>query len=298
MTRTQMQPAERKEIEELIALYEQEHEVRDVYVEGTRDALLIRWLLAELGINDVSVYEIDDICVPASELIGTAPEPSNRLEVITLADKLLSAVPSASSNVTCIIDKDMAAILHDAQETAMLLMTDYANMEMYLYDSVIIKKYLLLVLNRDDDATTLLTVLQPVLVELFLIRVVKYVMDIRKKLLPLDRCCKLLPDNTIQFKSREFIERFLNKFGMRDQLNQFTETLAQFKMNIPEEPRDCMHGHDFTALLGWFLEQKKVAEVLCDEEVIGKNLWGCLTPGDLLKHSMFERLVQRLTVDL
>jgi hypothetical protein len=54
-----MSPDDRRTIEELIARYELEPTLRDIYVEGYTDALFFRWFLQKSNATNAIVYEID-----------------------------------------------------------------------------------------------------------------------------------------------------------------------------------------------------------------------------------------------
>ena len=52
---------ERRTIAELVARYELEPTLRDVYVEGRFDSAVLTWLFRERGCVDAVVYEIDPL---------------------------------------------------------------------------------------------------------------------------------------------------------------------------------------------------------------------------------------------
>lgn len=60
-----MADEKRRRLEELIARYELEPSLCDIYVEGLTDKFLIQWFLDKLGIDNYAIYEIDTVEIPA-----------------------------------------------------------------------------------------------------------------------------------------------------------------------------------------------------------------------------------------
>ena len=60
-----MEPVERRKISEVVQLYRLEPTLRDIYVEGISDNLIIESFLEENNIMGVSIYEIDKIDLPS-----------------------------------------------------------------------------------------------------------------------------------------------------------------------------------------------------------------------------------------
>ncbi len=59
---------ERRTLEELVTRYQLEPELRDIYVEGKTDKILLEWFLEQKGVENFAVYEIDTVEIPTQKL--------------------------------------------------------------------------------------------------------------------------------------------------------------------------------------------------------------------------------------
>jgi hypothetical protein len=135
-------PAKRT-IEELLARYELEPSLRDVYVEGDSDWRLIRWFLDRKGRTDIQVYKIGSVEL-SDELFresGLNPK-SNRDAVVLLATRLSECFGSQHLRVRCVADADFDRHVNQCRENGFLLYTDYTSMEMYLFKESCIAKFI------------------------------------------------------------------------------------------------------------------------------------------------------------
>ena len=97
---------ERRNIDELIALYELEDELRDIYVEGASDKAFIGWLLESSGLKNTNIYAIEDINIE-DEMLDKykLPRGSNRSRVIA-ASMEITGDDSTHKNVLFVADRD------------------------------------------------------------------------------------------------------------------------------------------------------------------------------------------------
>jgi hypothetical protein len=58
----------RRTLDELVARYVLEPDLRDIYVEGKTDKLFLEWFLRNRGIEDIAVYEIETVDISADKL--------------------------------------------------------------------------------------------------------------------------------------------------------------------------------------------------------------------------------------
>ncbi len=94
---------ERRNIDELVALYSLEETVRDIVVEGSRDKSFISWFIDLNKLENTTIYSIDDINVSNETLDKHGlSRGSNRSRVIATAMELRDSIPSLK-NVLFII---------------------------------------------------------------------------------------------------------------------------------------------------------------------------------------------------
>src|SRR5215471_9651273 len=162
---------EQRRVEDLIARYRLEPTLNDLYVEGAADAAVLNWFLSENGAADVGVYPISTVLVPAETIANLGLPNNNKGRVIALASALSPYINNRTGQATCIADRDLDIILERTYDERLLLLTDYTCVEMYLYNTAIMAKFLRLNLPTfPKTAGYVIQELTPVLQDLFLAR--------------------------------------------------------------------------------------------------------------------------------
>ena len=138
-----MEDEKRRRFEELVARYELEPSLRDIYVEGLTDKSLLEWFLEKCGIDNYAIYEIDTVEITAHELYNLGLNDNARSRVIALALKLNNYFKECLPSVICVADRDFDYLLGVSEfDCDLLLFTDYTSIEMYLFNPSIIQKFL------------------------------------------------------------------------------------------------------------------------------------------------------------
>ena len=266
---------EQRTLEEIVARYELEPDLRDIYVEGEFDAFLIRWFLDEAGITSVFVYEIATVDIP-SELVSEAQvENNNRGRVVTLARKLDQALGAQARQATLIIDRDFDSLIERSLETEFLLVTDYSCMEMYLFNEWHIKKFFTLVL-QEPNITVRDTIrhMASVLQDLYLVRFYNSVNSLGWEAISFIKCCELDSAGEIHFNREEFLLRYLNKnsaIKLKDKVLCETEV---YRAHLSSDYRMNANAHDFLDLMEW-LSRKMKPRCFRNSEAFCRAFAGC-----------------------
>ncbi|WP_292753912.1 hypothetical protein [Nostoc sp. NMS4] len=137
----------RRTLDELVTRYELEPELCDIYVEGKTDKQLIEWFLEDKQLQDFGVYEIDTVEIPAQLLFELGLKDNIRSRVIALAIYIHDKFLETPLHITCIVDKDFDWLFGKEYQCDLLLFTDYSCLEMYLFNEVVLDKYLRLAIR-------------------------------------------------------------------------------------------------------------------------------------------------------
>lgn len=288
----------RRTIDELLQRYELEPDIADIFVEGSSDQNLIRWILDRSGNSRVSVYEIDTVDVPMEEVTRRGfTSRGNRQEVITLACKLSEAGVSPHQ-VACIADRDFDTVRGQEWIQPVLIFTDYANMEMYLFNADVLGKFLLFTWNGAAlDPQETLDALAPALQALFLMRLANDELGLCLDWPKNPHTCCSLEGRAIHLDQSSFAQRWLSAHGEYNRRSEFLDTVQRYRCLCREDPRYQMNGHDYTALLAWYLKQPKHHNghtVRYDGETMEATLYGCANPEDYLREELFQSILNRL----
>jgi len=295
-----MESEYRHKFEELVARYELEPDLRDIYVEGTTDKDLIEWFLKQKGQQDFAIYVIDTVDIPPERLNELKLNNNNRDRVIALALDMQHQLSDIPSHLTCIADKDFDWLFQKNYECDILLFTDYSSLEMYLFNEKVLDKFMTLGLGLSNQPVNeILKNLSKVLEELFLIRATNEALDLKMTWLKekdLGKCCSL-KGTAIDLQTESFIVKYLNKNNQYNSQSIFVTKLQELKTNTITERRCKIRGHDFIALLCWYIKNKlaKNRKNFHDPKNVAVNLLLCVETEELAKEHLFQRLLKRLS---
>ena len=285
-------------IKELITRYELEPNLRDIYVEGKRDLIFFRNFSDFSKQTNVVIYQISD-CVSFSEKnrkkakdMNLSLTYNNRHKVIFFAKELDSNL-SNKGPVRCITDKDFDPLLNNDYGCTILWFTDYANIEMYLFNMETFKKYFdnfLKIIN--SPIKMILKEFSNILVRLFLIRVTNYTLNLNLEWLDFSKywICK---NFKIKFKEDKFIRAYLGKNSQLNKVDLFYLKMEELEEMLDEEVRNYIHGHDFIKLLSLYNKRNfKKKHKYCDIEIIEGVMHSCFEFKLLLSEKLFQNLIK------
>lgn len=246
----------RRNLVDLVTMYELEPSLRDIYVEGPHDRAIFNWYLEIAAHQHVSVIEIESIDIPSEKLFSHGLTSGNRDRVITLALELDSQYPTRLPFVRCIIDSDFDLIFESKHEANHLLYTDYTSVDMYSYDEALLRKVLCLGFHVPESALpSLFNSMTSILHDIFIIRAAVQKLGWGIPLVSFVRCCKV-NNSSIVFDRSDFVHRCLNASDMQDEratLEALCNNLAVIKLN---DPKHSIHSEDYFELIGWYLARR------------------------------------------
>lgn len=282
----------RRKIEELVALYELHPNFRDVFVEGARDKSVLEWFLGEQRANAV-VYEISTIEIRADEVLRFGLEDANRGRVIALAYILDAHLGPNTRIATCIADSDFELMLQCLRSCDLLLLTDYTCIEMYSFNEHALGKFLKLFIGKSQkSAEIVLREIAGALRELFLIRLANRVLGFGLEQLPFRRYCTITQDG-VSLDTERYIQDYLSKNGKRTEIARFKETMNEYRRTLPEDPRACIHGHDFEVLFVDYFRQHG-GDRNIPGDFLCRALMLSVKSAYLAEQPLFRRLIERL----
>lgn len=299
-----MEDEKRRKLDELVARYELEPSLHDVYVEGLTDKSIIQWFLDEsnLDTKNCTVYEIDTVDIPNDQLCELGLNNGNRSRVIFLAFQLQRLFETTSlPHVVCIADRDFDDLIGSSSiESELLLFTDYTSIEMYLFDSNIIEKFLRLAVRKDDlKAVNIIKNISPILEEIFLFRAANQSLSDGMEWLSsgVKGCLKKRrKGDPLEFDS-DFVEKYLNKNKRSSEKIAFLDKVNELRNKNISEIRNKIRGHDFIELFCWYIEPylPKNKKWFSEPEIVLGTLLCCLDVDYLMEEKLFQDLTRRMS---
>ena len=289
----------RRTIDELLALYALEPNLKDVFVEGASDQRIVRWFIdteVPAG-SSVGVYSVDEIDVPSSLLAKYKRSPGNRSEVLALCSEIEAATSAQFTRITGIVDRDLSSIIPEGNVSALVLSTDYCCMEAYHFSPLNIEKLRVLTFMRvNKSATNICESLSPILKCLFAIRGANELLA--TKLTWIDIAGFVYFDKgQFTLRREDFLRSYLQNGGAFKRHTEFAAEVNRIYATLPPDYRLSMNGHDAVQLLGIYLKsihKKAEDNDRTKPHVLCHLLCCCMRSEELRKEKMFSTLISRL----
>lgn len=238
----------KRKIEELVALYQLNPQLADIYVEGETDKNLIGWYFDAINKKDVGVNEITMIEIPVES-------GGNKERVISLARELCNELTDRVYRVLCVVDKDIDEYTNSLRQYKYLMYTDFACMEGFFLTRQKFSKFCRLYFGNEHllDGRRWAEFVE-ILQTVFFIRGAKAKIIDGSKWITFTRCCNMI-DGTMRFDDRELCRRLLISNGELKRNEEFLQEVDALVQAINGDYRNRIHGHDMLELLSWYAKK-------------------------------------------
>ncbi len=237
----------------------------------------------------MSIFEISSVNVPTEP----GEDNNNRTRLVTLARELVMALQGKGVCLACIIDSDFDYISDYSENNAFLLTTDYANMEMYFFNSSIMGKLNNQCLAGEGITSQMIdSCIVPILQSLFRIRYVNSNPEWQMEDLSFERLLSF-GGSHLDFNYDEYIKRYLNKNKRFSELVDFHTEIDAVSIPSGFDTRCFIHGHDFLTLLRWVINNMPGRSKYRDNELVFILLKACADYTALAQEKMFTTIISR-----
>jgi hypothetical protein len=235
-------------IDELLARYDFEPELRDVFVEGSFDREVLSHHLQAKGTGH-TFYEIDTVDLPAKVLAIHGLTSGNKQRVIALSKELARVPPSA--HVFCLVDRDLDHWFSKVEDTVRLRWSSYCSIESHFLSVETIRDVLITasrakIPNFDAFASSLFIVLR----HLYALRLADRELALNLKWVAL-RKYLATKSSEIVFDLANYTQAVLNNNSATKKKTQFISSTNGWKEKLTCDTRLACRGHDYTELLAW-----------------------------------------------
>lgn len=247
----------RRQISELVAQYQLEPSLIDIYVEGVFDKRVLTWFIEESGVKqNIKIITSDAIDVSDGLLKHYSLNlNSNRSKVIAAAKEFFANVPSA--RILCVVDKDYDKYLQRPNyKEPNLAFTDYNSLDLYWVNEKIWKKIMLLSFGYDqEESCSIFTRLFNIAQNIFLMRLANESLKLE---LALDGFCKpkYIDIDDLVFDAKKYLKAVLVTAGKMSNYENVLHEMECFRSKLSASHRNDIRGHDFFSLLYYYLKKK------------------------------------------
>lgn len=249
----------RRQLDELITLYELEPSLREVITEGRSDASLLAWFL-EGNDNETPVFALTDRLEISRELVDVLEVDVGERGRILAAAAYVAQSAEASRGITFVIDSDFDHAFPTSKKMpSCVLTTDYANMEGYCYHPDVVEKFVRIGLRGDANlrGNSFLAALEETLVALFAMRwIFKNLPGSPGLVERIERRCKV-SNGHVALDLTRLITDSINACAdprARDKsASELEQAILEAKKGFSCDVRQCIHGHNFVRLLTYYI---------------------------------------------
>jgi Protein of unknown function (DUF4435) len=239
-------------IDELLARYDLEPGLRDVFVEGSFDREVLNHHL-QASASGHAFYEIDAVDVPAKILAFHGLTSGNKQRVIALSNEL-AKVP-ASAHVFCLVDRDLDHWFGKVENSARLRWSSFCSIECHFLSAetlrdVVITTSRAKIANFDAFVYSLLSVLR----QLYALRLADRELGLNLKWVAL-RKYLASDSSTITLDLSGYTQAVMNTSSAIKKKNEFIAATDTWQQKLVCDIRLACRGHDFTELLAWAVSE-------------------------------------------
>jgi hypothetical protein len=285
---------EPRTIEELLARYEYEPSLKDVYVEGLADRTILEYAFSYLPTGDrIVVYDIASVVVPADLVVSLGLRVGNKGRLIALAAELdRQSTRDLVESVACLADRDVDELLGRLREYRLLIYTSALSLDSSLVSETAIGKFLLLVvLGFPQSAGELMNQLLPILNERVLHRAAAEQLDLAVEPPAVSGSC-VYASGSIVFDKNGCIDRHLTKASAVGRRSEFLVAVEERRNVVESDPERHVHADDLFDLLRFSVHRVK-PNVLPDRKRFRRFMSGHFERSDILSLPEVQEIARR-----
>ena len=252
-------------IQELIARYELEPELLDVFVEGSFDREVLSHSSASRRERQ-TFYEVDSVDVPGAILARYGLTSGNKQRVIALSRELACLPPSAK--VVCLADRDLDHWFDEVKATPRLKWTAFCSLESHFLTNDIIMDIAITTgrakIKRFEEFTeSLLGVLR----QLYALRLADRQLQLSLSWVALRKYLTRV-DDAIAFDAPKYVVALLTSNSKGSWKDRYETAINGWTKKLTCDIRHSSRGHDYTALLAWSISEFGGQKELANEVAV------------------------------
>lgn len=272
----------------LIEKYRREPVLRDLFVEGASDRIVINRFAKEKNLRELSVFQIEDVHIP-DDIVRPEFGHGNRGRVVALAHHLSTHLPNKLRNVCCIADRDMNCLIPFGQDCNRLWLSDFVCLESYLFTPAftahLFGTYFCVPVSEVEIAQVF-----TVATFSFAIRCAREKIDRSIPWVDIANSVMLAANDNLFFDADHFWLRLLTNQGRQKLIARFKTTVDRFSQVPYQDTRARVHKDDFIGLIAWCAGERGAGHALINIEAIQRVLQSHLMGDVVWQSPLFEKI--------
>jgi hypothetical protein len=239
-------------IQELLARYELEPELSDVFVEGKFDKEVLTQAFS-LTSERFAFYEIDTVHVPKETVERYGLTSGNKQRVMALAKELVPV--SQDARFICLVDRDLDHWFGEPSPAGRLRWTIHCSLELHFLTPEVIKDILITTGRaKVGDLALFATSVQAVLRSLYILRIADRQCAFSLTWVSPRRYLSKKGD-MIEFDVDRYKMALLTSNGKSAQKAAFDRVCSDREKEFNCDVQSTARGHDFTTLMAWAMTE-------------------------------------------
>lgn len=282
---------ERRQLDELLAIFKLEPSLRHVFVEGDFDKAILERFIYEHGRKRTTVYSISLIDIKSEVVRRHGAQNNNRGRVIALAKEFSLYVAPDSVLATCVVDADFDIVMNRVLALPHLLYTDFTSMGLYFVGHDTLSKVFALFVRAPFERDIMRLVYE-IAVRAYLFRLAKEQLCPAVPWLTITRSCNFDGD-VPRFDPDDFLFRMLVSGGAIQHRDSIIAFVADKERDLSDDPRLKMHEHDLIELLSWYIGKVANTAALHNPAIVERAICTAANFRDLAEYPLFQKILER-----
>lgn len=282
----------KRTVAEFVSVCQLEPTIKNIYVEGLSDVLVINRFLRKRKINNVTVYAIEtidfeDVLSNMSTTESQIIKGNNKEKVVLLAQEVEKEVKQCP--FLAIIDRDLDFVNNHVKKGRYLSYTDYNSMDMYLYSQYYVDALLTnsFRITSKFNVDNFLSSIGSVCRTLFHIRA--YLESSDGAMVDVKKCLSYdKKNNTCVFDMTKYITKIIQANNIKESSEELRKQIEEKAKAPIVDTRLEIKGHDFIKIL--YLSICKHKKVYMSEEEMANSFLVYLEDSLLANEPLFKRI--------
>jgi hypothetical protein len=237
------------QVDELIARYDLEPSLKDIFVEGLFDNEILSRSSEKQTLLDYAFYEIDSVEISKAMLEKHGLTYGNKQKLQVLARELSGL--SSKCGYRCVVDRDLDHWFDPLETTPRLTWTPYCSIELFFWNDEFLRDILETAAQvKIDNWELFRQSLTEVLLLLFIMRVADRDLGWKMNWISFDRCLSV-KGNYVKLDIDDYINRLLLANARGKDKADFDACLVKWQREKKSDSRLQVRGHDFVEILAW-----------------------------------------------
>lgn len=239
-------------VDELLARYELEPELLDVFVEGGFDREVLTQHRAG-GCAEKTFYEVDTVDLPADVLEAYGLTLGNKQRVIALSRQLSQI--SSLARVACLVDRDLDHWFAPVENTARLRWSVFCSTESHFLTKNTVRDIAVITgRSKIPSFDAFFDSFELTLRRLYALRLADRELQLNLKWTALRKYLSK-HEGTIAFDLEKYAQAVLSSNSALTRKSEFAASTGKWLRSLDCDVRFACRGHDYTELLAWAISE-------------------------------------------